>query len=98
MRTMRSLLVLLVAFAALAVAAAAVAGTVARWPVPQSTAHTAKPAVTPAVVLPTAATLPAATYPWVQPVWTRVGAVTLPALPRATGATTTQPPAWIAID
>ncbi|HTZ04679.1 MAG TPA: hypothetical protein VMB53_02895 [Gaiellaceae bacterium] len=42
-------------------------------------------------------TLPAATYPWVQPVWTTVGTVTLPTVPQTAGVTGTQPPAWIAI-
>ena len=79
---MRSLLVLLVAFAALVYAAVAVA----------------MPVITPAgVEVPTAMTLPAATYPWVQPVWTSVGTVTLPTVPHRTGVTSTQPPAWIAI-
>ena len=97
MRTMRSLLVPLVAFAALALAALAAAGTVARWPVPQQATHTAKPVPAPAFVVTTASRLPGAAYPWVQPVWVRVGGVTLPTVPHTAGATSTQPPARIAI-
>jgi hypothetical protein len=36
-------------------------------------------------------------YPWVEPVWARVGGVLLPTLPRDVHVAYTQPPAWIAI-
>jgi hypothetical protein len=49
------------------------------------------------VVVPkTAAMLPCADYPWAQPVWLRVGGMTIPKAVYHAGGSSTQPPAWIA--
>lgn len=81
MRTRRLVSVPLVAFAALAF----LVGTAI-----------AKPSgpLGPAPVSPVA-TLPGSTYPWVQPVWTRVDGITLVTIPLATHTEFTQPPAWV---
>ena len=98
MRTIRLTFVLLVAFATLALLAASAAA----GPGPVKTPPVRKQITTPvpasAVVPKTAAMLPGAVYPWVQPHFVRVGGVRLAILPHAIHlATTTQPPAWIHI-
>lgn len=44
---------------------------------------------------PTALTLPSAAYPWVQPVWIKVGGVRLPIVASALVGGSVQPPGWI---
>ena len=96
MRTKRLMLVFLVAFATFAsYVAAAAAGPGPYWP-PRTT-HATKPVPASVIVPKTVAMLPGAAYQWLQPTWARVGSASLPTLPRAIGAGTTQPPAWIPI-
>lgn len=98
MRTIRLTFVVLVAFATLALlAASAAAGPgPARSPTVRKQVPTPVPAS--AIVAKTAAMLPGAAYPWVQPHFTRVGDVTLATLPHAIRlSTATQLPASIRI-
>ena len=96
MRTKRLMLVFLVAFATFAsYAAVAAAGPGPYWP-PRTT-HATKPVPASVIVPKTVATLPGGTYSWSQPIWVRVGGVSMPTLSHATHAGTTQPPAWIPI-
>jgi hypothetical protein len=98
MRTKRLMLVFLVAFATFAsFVAAAAAGPGPHWPIPPRTTHATKPVPASVIVPKTVATLPGGTYSWSQPIWVRVGGVSMPTLSHATHAGTTQPPAWIPI-
>ena len=98
MRTIRLTCVLLVAFAMLArLAASASAGPGPRK-APTVRKQTPTPVPASAIVPKTAAMLPGAVYPWVQPHFVRVGGVLLASPLHAIRlSTTTQPPAWIRI-
>ena len=49
------------------------------------------------VVVKTAASLPGATYRWVQPRWIKVGGGTLVTVPTVAASRWVQPPVWIPI-
>src|SRR5581483_4675577 len=97
MRTIRPTLVLAVAVVVLALLAAAAAAMPA--PVrPPTVRHATTPVPASALVPKTAAMLPGAAYPWVEPHFVRTGGVTLAILPHAIRLSTmTQPPAAIRI-
>ncbi len=95
MRAIRSLLVLLVVVGALVCVAAALAGPGPRRPI--HVTHPAKPVPASALVPKTLWTLPAATYPWVQPTWLRADGITVPVASHVPRTVITQPPAWIAL-
>ncbi|HZQ89933.1 MAG TPA: hypothetical protein VFA42_07985 [Gaiellaceae bacterium] len=98
MRTTLVMFVHLVAFAALAVlVSAAAAMPVPGRPTPTSTTHATKPVPARVVAPKTAAMLPGSTYPWVYPVWARVGGILLPTLSRTIQVGNAQPPVWIPI-
>jgi len=98
MRTKHPMLVLLVAFATfVSCVATAAAWPGPRWPIPPRTTHVTKTVPASVIVPKTAAMLPGAAYPWVQPTWIHVGGVLMPTVSRAMPAGTTQPPAWIPI-
>lgn len=58
-------------------------------------AGAATPAPAAAPVPKTAATLPGAMYPWVQPVWQTIDGVVVVTLPPTIATAGTQPPAWV---
>jgi hypothetical protein len=58
-------------------------------------AGAASPARATVPVVKTAAMLPGAAYPWVQPVWRTVHGVVIVTLPRVIVTANTQPPAWV---
>jgi len=59
-------------------------------------AAVARPSTGPAV--PTYRSLPAANYPWVQPIWSSVGTVTVPQAPASTISGSYLEPVWTSID
>ena len=83
MRTPRAVSLLLVALATAAILAS-VAGA---GRAPQPTA-----------AVKTAATLPCASYPWVQPSWITRGGTSLPVLPAVTQTQATGLPYWIPLE
>jgi len=98
MRTRLILCVHLVALAAVSfLVSAAAAAPGPRWPVPERTTHVTKPVPAWVIVPKTTTMLGGSTYPWVAPVWTRVGGVMLPTLPRVIRVVNTEPPPWIPI-
>jgi hypothetical protein len=98
MRTIRSTFVLLVAFAMLALLAASASAGPGPLKAPTVRKQTPTPVPASVIVLKTAAMLPGAAYPWVQPHFVRAGGVMLASLPHAIRpSTTTQPPARIRI-
>jgi hypothetical protein len=94
MRATRAALVLSVLLSALAIVSAAPSMI---FPVTTQSKPTPPPIPASVIVPKTAAMLPCADYPWAQPTWVRVGGMTIPRVVHYAGASSAQPPAWIAI-
>ncbi len=97
MRTRSILCVCLVALVALAFLVSTAAAAPGRWSRPTTRTQVTKPVPAWVTTPKTAAMLGGSTYPWVVPLWTRVGGVVRPTLPRAIRVANTMPPAWIPI-